>query len=123
RVETLPNGSGAAVPPQSIAAGNQLQVYAVTRDTLNNFIANVAADSWTLQSITGGILAGDLIPAPDHKSAVFTGHKIGTAVIHATSGVLTATNSGTLSVTPGPLGNFLVESSAGGNIPTQAAGV
>ena len=123
RVETLPNGTGTLVPPQNVVAGNQLQVYAVTRDTFNNFIANVAADSWALQSVTGGILAGDLVPAPDRKSAVFTGHRAGTAAIGAASGLLTATNSGTLTITPGPLDNFLVESSAGGNIPTEAAGV
>src|SRR6267378_1325237 len=123
RVETLPNGTGTLVPPQSVVAGNQLQVYAVTRDTFNNFIANVAADSWTLQSITGGVLAGDLVPAVDLKSAAFTGHKTGTAVIRATSGAVPATSSGTVTVTAGPLDNFFVESSAGGNIPAQAAGV
>src|SRR6267143_1232840 len=123
RVETLPSGTGGIVPLQNVVAGNQLQVYAVTRDTFNNFIANVAADSWALQSVTGGVLAGDLVPAPDRKSAVFTGHRAGTAAIGAASGLLTATNSGTLTITPGPLDNFLVESSAGGNIPTEAAGV
>jgi len=122
-VETAANGTGSLVSPQNVVAGNQLQVYAVTRDTFNNFIANVAADSWTLQSVTGGILAGDLAPVPDRKSAVFTGHKAGTAVIRATSGAVPATTSGTLTVTPGPLGTFLVESSAGGNIPTQTLGI
>src|SRR5438309_3920919 len=122
-VETLPNGNGTPVAAQSVVAGNQLQVYAVTRDTFSNFIANVAADSWTLQSVTGGILAGDLVPSLDHKSAVFTGHKVGSAAISAVSGPLPATASGTLAVTPGVLNNFLVESSAGGTIPAETTGV
>src|SRR5205823_9038096 len=85
RVETAADGSGTVVPAQNVPAGNPLTVYSISRDAANNFVANVAA-SWSLVSITGGVVAGDLNPAGGNKSAVFTGHVAGTAAIHASSG-------------------------------------
>ncbi len=101
RVETAVDGSGTIVPSQSLPAGNSLTAYAITRDASNNFVANVAASSWSLQNSTGGIVSGDLIPNGDSKSAVFTGHSAGSTQIHATSGVLTATSSGTITIISG----------------------
>ncbi|MBM4054748.1 MAG: hypothetical protein FJ264_08775 [Planctomycetes bacterium] len=101
RVETVADGSGNVVSSQSIAAGSLIAVYAITRDALDNFVANVAADAWSLESATNGVVSGDLVPGGDNKSAVFTGHFGGTAEIKATSGSLAATNSGTLTVTAG----------------------
>ncbi len=101
RVESAGDGSGTIVPSQSLPAGNSLTAYAITRDASNNFVANVAAASWSLQSITGGIVSGDLVPSGDLKSAVFTGHSAGSTQIHATSGALTTTNSGTVTVISG----------------------
>ncbi len=98
RVETASDGSGTVVPAQTVNIGNSITVYAITRDASNAFIANVAADTWSLQSITGGVVNGDLVPNGDSKSAVFTGHVAGTAQISATLGTLTPTNSGTLTV-------------------------
>ena len=49
RIETAADGSGNLISARSIAAGSSLTVYAVTRDSLNGFFANVAADAWTLQ--------------------------------------------------------------------------
>src|SRR5208283_3397329 len=72
RIETAANGTGSIVPTQSITAGNSITVYAIVRDSLGNFISNAAADSWTLQNISGGIVAGDLVPSGDNKNAVFT---------------------------------------------------
>jgi len=102
QVETAANGSGTVVPAQNILTGSAITVYAITRDASDVFIANVAADAWSLQSITGGVVAGDLVPSGDSKSAVFTGHAAGTAQIQATSGILATTNSGTLTVTTIP---------------------
>ncbi|HMD13219.1 MAG TPA: hypothetical protein VKI62_01195, partial [Bacteroidota bacterium] len=101
RVETAVDGSGTIVPSQSLPAGNSLTAYAITRDASNNFVANVAASSWSLQSTTGGIVSGDLVPSGDSKSAIFTGHSAGSTQIHATSGALTTTNSGTITVISG----------------------
>src|SRR6185369_12416263 len=98
RVETQANGSGTIVPAQTITAGNSTTVYAITRDAFSNFVANVAADSWSLPTKTGGVANGDLVPAGDSMSAVFTGHLTGTATIRAVEAALTTTDSGTLTV-------------------------
>jgi len=100
-VESASDGTGTVVVPQSVTAGQTVTAYAITRDSLNNFIANVGADTWTLQNSTGGVLLTDLVAGGDRKSAQFTGHKIGSAQLHVTSGTLNSTNSGTLTVTAG----------------------
>lgn len=100
-VETEPDGSGEIVPAQGITPGNLITAYAISRDASDNFVANVAADTWSLENITGGVISGDIASSGDGKSAVFTGHFAGTAEIKATSGSLTAVNSGTETVTAG----------------------
>jgi hypothetical protein len=127
RVETSADGSGTVVPAQFLTSGSSITVYAITRDTLNNFVANVAATVWTLENITGGVVAGDLVAALDGKSAVFTAHVIGTADIKATSGALATTPSGVITVTPGTSTKVRVETAANGSgtiVPaqTQASG-
>ena len=115
RVETAANGSGAVVPAQNIPSGSFITVYAISRDANDIFIANVAAGAWSLQSITGGVVSGNLVPAGDSKSAVFTGLLPGTGQIHAISGALATTNSGTLTVTAGPATQVRVETAANGS--------
>ena len=100
RVETASNGSGTVVPAESLASGSSITAYAITRDPSNNFVANVAATVWGLQNITGGVVASDLVAAPDNRSAVFTGHATGSASIVATSGSLAQIPSGTITVFP-----------------------
>jgi hypothetical protein len=100
RVETKPDGSGVQVPAQNVAAGSSITAYAISRDASGTFIANVAA-TWSLTSSTGGVVAGDLVPSGDSKSATFTGHIIGAATIQAASGTLTPTGSGTMTVVVG----------------------
>jgi hypothetical protein len=122
-VETAANGSGTIVPAQSLPSGSSLTVYAIARDASNNFVANVAATAWTLQNISGGVIAGDLAPAVDGKSAVLTGHVTGNAAIRATSGILTATQSGLISVIAGPAAKIRVETNAAGTgvvVPAQS---
>lgn len=101
QVETNADGSGTIVPTQSINAGEQLQVYAIARDTMNNFIENISADAWSLENISGGITAGDLVSQPDNKIATLTGHLIGSAKIQATVASLISVESGIITVTPG----------------------
>ncbi len=101
RVETAPDGSGSVVPVQSLVSGSAITVYAITRDGSGNFVSNVAADSWSLASPTGGVAAGDLVPNGDVKSAILTGHLTGTAQIHVVSAALTPVNSGTITVSAG----------------------
>jgi hypothetical protein len=115
RVETKNDGTGTVVPGQSVTSGNSITVYSITRDYGNNFVANVAADAWSLESISGGVAAGDLVPAGDSKSAVFKGAVIGTAEIKATSGALATTNSGTITVTAGTATQIRVETKDDGS--------
>jgi hypothetical protein len=121
-VETAANGTGTVVPAQSQASGSSVTVYSITRDASNNFVSNAAATAWTLENITGGVLAGDLVAAVDSKSATFTGHVVGSAEIKATSGALTATSSGAITVTPGTAAKVRVETAANGTgtvVPSQ----
>jgi len=101
RVETAPDGSGTLVQPQSLAAGSSLTVYAIGRTAGGVFVENVAADSWSIVDTTGDILAGDLVAAGDNKSAVMTGHGLGTCRIHAAKIGLVSLDSGTLTVIEG----------------------
>ena len=111
RVETAVDGSGTVVPAQNINSGSSITVYSISRDAGGNFVANVAADSWSYASNTGGVVAGDLVPAGNKKSAVFTGHAAGTAAIHAAVGALSA-DSGTLTVVGGTTASKLVFTSS-----------
>jgi hypothetical protein len=97
-VETAADGTGIVVPAQMVIKGMALTAYAIRRDTNGYFIDNVAANSWSLVNLTGGLVSGDLAVAPNSKSAVFTANYAGSAAIHATSGSLITTNSGTLTV-------------------------
>src|SRR5262249_40532354 len=82
-VETKSDGSGTVVPAQSLTSGSTLTVYSISRDASNNFVANVAATTWSLLNKTGGVVNGDLVAAADSKSATFTAHVNGTAIIDA----------------------------------------
>ena len=122
KVETLPNGFGTVVPTQNVTAGSSITVYSISRDTYGNFVANVAADSWSVQGATGGVVAGDLVAAGDSKSATFTGHLVGSAKIRASKAGLTSVDSGTITVVPGAATSIKVETAADGSgtvVPTQ----
>ena len=49
--------------PQNAYSGSSITVFAITRDGSGNFVANVAADAWTLINKTGGVVNGDLVVA------------------------------------------------------------
>jgi hypothetical protein len=139
RVETSADGSGTVVPSQSVTSGSAITVYAITRDQYGNFVANVGG-TWSLSSKTAGVADSDLVPSGDNKSAVFSGHLVGTAVVNVTSGSLSMVNTGTLTVNIGTVskldvsgysepvnagttGNFTVTAQdAGGNTITTYTG-
>ncbi len=98
RVETAPDGSG-TVPARTFASGDALTVYAVTRDPWGNFVANAAADSWTIANATGGITASDLSPASG-KTSTFTGQAVGSGQIRASLSGMIAVDSGLITVIP-----------------------
>ena len=68
RVETAANGSGTVVIAQSLVSGSNIVAYSITRDQYDNFIANAAADSWSLTGKTGGAADGNLVAAEDKKA-------------------------------------------------------
>ena len=118
-LETAENGSGTTIDATSVASGGSLTVFAISRDAGGNFKENVAADSggWTLSNLapaTGGVVAGDLVPAGNRKSAVFTGHLVGTCKINAAKTGLTAGTTGTITVTPGAATKVAIETLANG---------
>ena len=98
-VESRADGSGVTVPLQNLAAGASTNVFSIARDAQGNFAGNVAA-AWSLQSLTGGVVSGDLVAAGDSKSATFTGHAAGSAVIQAVANSFTG-QSGVITVTAG----------------------
>lgn len=82
-----------------MTSGNSVTVYAITRDQYGNFVAN-AAGTWSLINKTGGVASGDVVPAGDNKSALFTGHLVGTGTIHIAITGLASFDSGTITVVP-----------------------
>ena len=112
KVETAADGSGTVVGSQSLASGNTLTVYAITRDAQGNFVANATA-TWSFNSKTGGVANGDLTPTSG-TSATFAGHLVGTGIIHAVISGLTSTDSGTITVTAGTATQVKVETLANG---------
>ena len=101
RVETKADGTGLLVSAQTNFPGSTLTAYAICRDVGGNFVTNDAA-IWSLIAKNGGIADGDLVPAADNKSATFTAHAEGAAVIHAVTGSLTSVDSGVLTITAAP---------------------
>ena len=111
RVETAANGSGSVVGAQNVTAGNSITVYAITRDTYGNFVANPSA-TWSLQGISGGVVSGDLVGGG--ASAVFTGHLVGSANIQAVASGFTG-QSGVQTVIAGAATQTRVETAASGS--------
>lgn len=124
RVETAANGGGAIVPAQSLASGQSIVVYAVTRTVAGVFVVNDSA-TWSLDTLAGGVVAGDLVPHPNGKSATFTARVTGSANIRATIVGLTSVLSGKLTVVAGPASRLFVftepsaTATAGVNFVTQ----
>ena len=103
QVETRADGNGAVVPAQNLNTGASMTVYAVARDGFNNFVGNIAADSWSLTNKTGGIVDADLVPSGDMKNATLTGHLEGTGQIHPVKSGVISVDSGTVTVVKAPL--------------------
>ena len=83
RVETAANGQGTLLGTQNVSSGTSITVYAVARDTFDNYTGNIAADpgGWALTIISGSVVSGDLVPSGDRLSAVFSGNAEGQARI------------------------------------------
>lgn len=97
RVESAEDGSGSVLADQTVAVNSSVTAFSVSRDSSNVYVSNTAA-TWSLVNKTGSVADTDLVAAADNKSATFTGHGGGTAVIRATVSGLTSTDSGVLTV-------------------------
>ncbi|MFC7338783.1 autotransporter-associated beta strand repeat-containing protein [Haloferula chungangensis] len=95
-IETEPDGSGVPVEDLTLFVSDTLTVYAISRDDVDNFIAN-DAESWSLENITGNLDPSDLTDNED-GSATFTAYDLGSVTIRATSSDLPDAVSGLISV-------------------------
>jgi hypothetical protein len=115
RIENAVDGSGTTLASQNITSGTSITVFAITRDTHDNFVANAAATSWSLTGLTGGVLPTDLVASADKKSATFTGRMTGTAAISTALDTLAVVPTGTLTVVnAGTASQVRIESAANG---------
>ena len=124
RVETASNGTGTVIAAQTVTSGTSITGYAIARDAFGNFAGNIAASQWALVNILGGIVATDLAPSADRKSATFTGRQTGSAAISATVTGLSSVPSGTLTVVvAGVPASVSVETAANGTGIVVPAGM
>ena len=120
RVETDATGAGATLAVQTVSIGTALTAYSITRDGSGAFIANGTA-TWALTSKTGGIVDGDLVAAGDGRSAVFTPHASGSAIVHAVVNGLTSVDSGVITATSTPSNPAAVVSAGGSDVTNGQA--
>ncbi len=113
-LEDANDGSGDPITAQTLVSGGSITMYAIARDAGGGFEGNVAANSWTFSTKTGGVLDGDLVVAVDKKSAKFTGNKVGTARITASVTGLGSNTTGTITVIAGAADHLVIEDKADG---------
>lgn len=98
-IETAGDGTGTEVGDLSIVATASDVLFAVERDAFNNFVGTDAATSW---SVPGAIVSFD--PSGDGgltgtgASVTVTGAALGTQVITASDGFITADSTGSVTV-------------------------
>lgn len=99
-VETRADGTGVVVPDTTVITGAALTNFAILRSSTGAFITNLPA-TWSLTSLSGAVVASNLVAAPDNRSAVYQPTGVGSARILATvsgtnsvpSGLITSINA------------------------------
>jgi autotransporter-associated beta strand protein len=122
-VSTSPS-SYIPVTAQTITAGNSITVYAVELDGGGNYVANTPA-TWSPVNVTGGLTGSDFVPANGGRSAVFTGHLVGTGNLRATppTGATVYNDSGLITVQAAAASQVRVETQSNGSgqvVPPQS---
>jgi chitodextrinase len=112
-IEDAADGTGTEVMTRALSSGQSFTVYSITRDGAGNFVANEAA-TWSLINMTGGVVGGDLVPAGDNRSAVFTGGIVGTARINAVHASVGSDSTGVVTVSAGAAASVVIEDAADG---------
>ncbi|MDB4740528.1 hypothetical protein OAF87_01785 [Akkermansiaceae bacterium] len=99
-VESANDGSGTAIVNTSFRINdpaNTLDVFAISRDSVGNFIAFETGAAFTLENLTDSLVAADLVDNGD-GSAIFTAQNFGTGVIRASVAGLTSEDSGLITI-------------------------
>ncbi|MDA7506334.1 hypothetical protein N9868_02555 [Akkermansiaceae bacterium] len=99
-VESANDGSGTAIVNTSFRINdpaNTLDVFAISRDSVGNFIAFETGAAFTLENLTDSLVAADLVDNGD-GSAIFTAQNLGTGVIRASVAGLTSEDSGLITI-------------------------
>jgi len=99
-VESANDGSGTAIANTSFrinVPADTLDVFAISRDSVGNFIAHETGAVFSLENITGALVAGDLVDNGG-GNATFTAQNLGTGVIRASVGGLPDGDSGLITV-------------------------
>lgn len=99
-VESANDGTGTVIGNTSYRISDPaetLEVFAISRDSVGNFIALESGASFTLENITNALVAGDLLDNGD-GSATFTIQNLGSGVIRASLDGLTDGDSGLITV-------------------------
>jgi autotransporter-associated beta strand protein len=81
-IETAADGSGTAVGDTLLIIGEELDVFAISRDAVGNFVANETDAVFTLVNITENVTEGDLLDYGD-GSANYLAQDTGTCNIRA----------------------------------------
>ena len=100
-IEDAPNGTGHEVGDDAVASGYSLDLFAVARDELEQYVSN-ASVTWTLTTLSGGVAPGDLVPSGDSTWARLNGHLTGTARISIEHATLGNDSTGIITVAPAP---------------------
>ena len=99
-VESANDGTGAAIGNTSFRINDPadtLDVFAISRDSVGNFIAFETSATFTLEDTTDALDAGDLVNN-QNGTATFTARNLGAGVIRATVAGLTNGDSGLITV-------------------------
>lgn len=99
-VESANDGTGTPIGNTSFRINDPadtLDVFAISRDSVGNFIALESGAVFTLENITDSLVAGDLVDNGG-GSATFTAQNLGTGVIRAAVGGLPNGDSGLITV-------------------------
>ncbi len=120
RVETEGGGNGTLVGAQDLVSGNNIMVFAVTRDAATNYVGTVEA-TWTLIDRTGGVVPADIFEAVPPYNARMTGALAGTAKIEASFGGLMSIPSGIITVTAGTANKLLITAQPSASTMTGVA--
>lgn len=99
-LESANDGSGTAIVNTSFRINDPtdtLEVFAISRDSVGNFISHETGATFTLANLTDALAAGDLVDNGG-GSATFTAQNLGTGVIRAAAAGLPDGDSGLITV-------------------------